>query len=619
MQQNKYFKKENIWNIWTDKYLFKSSQISTRRRILSVIFFIIIGLLLSLIIISSLGIRTQNFFLIFTNLFKSTGNTQNFIYQIAIYTLAGLAFSFAMNVGIFNIGISGQMMAGASTAFLIINAIPTDLTSKVGQGGQIITVLLCIIGATAVALTTGLLKIYLKVNEVVSAILLNWIVLFIVGYLIYNFDLDEKALNNGSYFQSNPLPPGFSFLIPSNGSSNFILGSGWLWSIVFTVITILVIWFLMKFTVFGHKLKTTGLSSTSAKYFGYNENVLQLSSFAISGVIAGILGAVVYTGQSNYLNFNTSGGFALNATPPEGFNGIAIGLIALNNPIAIFIISILFSFINVGAAPAGLPSSTISLVTGIMMYIIAIYQLSLYLKPWRWYYLSKYGKINSENYLNFENYMGSNVERYYFNIAKQKNEIVNKKLFGDSLEKKSKWNTWILKIYYKWLGIYFLKNENNEFIYKLKKQEIYKEYFERKKEIKKEFNYSCAYNFIIEYTQKIDNNKIPSISSWNKDKKRIKEWTLKNLNPDILKQLEKHTISIDSKIKQNAIIQLINIWNNQILNNKTANFKNWKLDLEKMNKYLLSIDDIEVRNMLLNKIEELKENINKLSISKKGS
>lgn len=139
----------------------------------------------------------------------------------------------------------------------------------------------------------------------------------------------------------------------------------------------------MKYTVFGHKLKSTGLSTTAAKYFGYNDKVLQLASFAISGAIAGLLGAIVYTGQSQLLNFNSVGKTALTATPAEGFNGIAISLIGLNNPLAIVVVSIFFSFFSAGAQPAGLPVSTVSLVTGVMMYMIAIYVLTSYVRPWR--------------------------------------------------------------------------------------------------------------------------------------------------------------------------------------------------------------------------------------------
>ncbi len=598
------------WRIAADKYLFKSSQISVRRRLLSVIFFVVIGLLLSLVIISAVGIRTENFFLMFTSLFNSQSNTQNFIYQIAIYTLAGLAFSFAMNVGIFNIGISGQMLAGASTAFLIINSInKTTSLADVGQGAQIITLLLCVVGAVAVALVTGLLKIYLKVNEVVSAILLNWIILFLVAYLIHTYDLNQSALTIGN-FQSNPLPPGFAFYLTapqgSAAAGSFIYGSGWLWSIAITVVAVVAVWFVMKFTVFGHKLKTTGLSSSSAKYFGYSEQMLQLGSFAISGAIAGILGAVVYTGQSSYLNFASSGNTALNAVPPEGFNGIAIGLIALNNPIGILVVSVLFSFVNVGANPANLPSTTISLVTGIMMYIIAIYQLSLYLRPWRWYYLSRYTKANGENYLNFENYMGANVEKYQLGAAKLRNNTAERLLLKKRGGKKpGAFVSFFAKPFYAWFAAFRDKG------YREQKAALRAKYLERRADIVSEFRYSCAYGLIIDAEQRLNANKPLGLERWEKLRKKIDAWTIGSLNVQILGQLDKHKRGIEAKIKHDAAFALVAKWEKLLADRsgKPVPRAEWGEDLNRLKTYAAAIGDPVVKSDLEHRIKTIAERV----------
>ena len=139
---------------------------------------------------------------------------------------------------------------------------------------------------------------------------------------------------------------------------------------------------LLKYTVFGHKLKTVGHSLSAAKNFGYNKNMLQLSSFLISGVLAGVLAVIVYTAQmSPKLTFQSEGGTALSSVPSQGFDGIAIGLIALNNPIGILLVSFVFTFPDAGSGPAGLATNTIQLIMGIIMYIVAIYTLLAYFKP----------------------------------------------------------------------------------------------------------------------------------------------------------------------------------------------------------------------------------------------
>ena len=611
--------------ITSDKLLFRTSHISLRRKVLSVLLFVFAAFLISVIIGSSIGIPTQSFFNIFTRLFLSDANTKNFIYQIAIYIVAALAFSFAMNVGIFNIGISGQMLAGGSTAVLIINALPTSFTSNAAYGGQFLTVLLSIIGAVTVALVTGLLKIYLKVNEVVSAILLNWIVMFIVAYLVYNYDLDNAQQGLGK-FVSNPVPASFAFYVSIENSTSFINQSGWLWSIIFAIVAVIVVWVLMKFTVFGHKLKTTGLSATSAKYFGYNQNLLQLTSFIISGVLAGILGAIVYTGQPDYLNFNSSGAFALNAVPAEGFNGIAIGLIALNNPFGIVIISTLFSFVNVGSQPAGLPGTTIALVTGIMMYMIAIYQLSMYIKPWRWIYLAKYGKFNSESYLHFENFMGSNIEGYNFAIKKTKNTIINDAI-AKKYQKVSGPILFFIKLYYKIIGIYFVKSDllNNRgkkiSLLKISKNKIRQEYLSKRSEIIKEFNYSCAYNLIIFWESKLSNNDPKNevfLSRWDHDRSRIDKWTLNSLNGEILLQLNKHKNVINDKVIVRRIDILINPWLSKISFGK-IDVNDWNSESKIINELVTKVNNEQMRLDILKKISMIDNHVNGTSVKQGGN
>ncbi|WP_052664028.1 ABC transporter permease [Mycoplasmoides alvi] len=616
----------NIFKINSDKFLFRTSNISTRRKVFSVVFFVIISFLLSLIIGSLIGIPSQGFFNIFSRLFLSSDNTKNFIYQIAIYVVAALAFSFAMNVGIFNIGISGQMLAGASTAILIINALPKEFTANALYGGQFLTIVLSVIGAVTVALVTGLLKIYLKVNEVVSAILLNWIVLFIVGYLVYNYDWDPNAQQLGK-LATNPLPESFAFYISTQNSTPFINKSGWLWSIIFAIISVIIVWVLMKFTVFGHKLKTTGLSTTSAKYFGYNQNSLQLASFVISGVLAGILGVIVYTGQSDFLNFNSSGGTSLNMVPAEGFNGIAIGLIALNNPFGIIVISILFSFVNVGSQPAGLPGSTISLITGIMMYMIAIYQLSIYVRPWRWIYLLKYGKFNSDSYLNFENFMGSNVEGRTFLIKKNKNDIINN-VINSNWNNKNKFKLFFIKLYYKSIGVYFIKSNS---IYpngkkissiKLSKQKINDEYLNKRNEIINEFKYSCAYNLIIHWENKLNNFDYKSelmLSKWDHDKTKIDKWTTNILNKEILEQINKHKLIINEKIIIKRVEIIINTWLDKIKSDEKIVLKDWDANLRILNDLMNKITDKHIKSEFINKVEIIDNYFVKIKIKKEDA
>lgn len=541
----------NILTVWFDKFFYRKSQKTLRRKIISVTIFIVLGFLISLFILMGVGVRPSSFFSIFTKIFISRSNTQSFIYQISIFVVAALAFSFSMNVGIFNIGISGQMMAGASTAILLISVFPEEWKSISG-GGQIVTLLFSMISAVFVSVLTGILKIYCKVNEVVTAILLNWIILFIVAYLIQNYDFNIYQSINGGYLQSNKVPDGFAFYQSGTGTKpSFFTGSGWVLSIAVAIVAVVIVWFLMKFTVFGHKLKTTGIAPLASQYFGYNKNGLQLASFAISGALAGILGVIVYTGQPNYLNFNSLGNTSLTSVPIEGFNGIAIGLISLNNPIAIVIVSVLLSFVYVGASPASLPTSSISLVTGILMYIIAIYAVLAYLKPWRWIYLLRYKKINSNNYFDFENAMASNSETYKFKVLNNKNQIV-KSLINDKVKiKNQKLKNFLvilfLSPYFK-ISLFFSKK------YFHIHSKIVNDYIQERKKIVSNFKSSCATSLITDWQDKVTDvlvNKksgIIGVNNWNKQKLTILKWLKVNTDQQIIEQTNKQILLIDQKL-----------------------------------------------------------------------
>lgn len=542
-----------------DKFFYQTKNKTIRRSFLSVSLSVLVALTISFIIIVSLGTRPATFFAMFKDLFIWEFNTQQFIIQICSYIIAALAFSFCMQVGVFNIGISGQMLAGGCTSYMVLLSVQHFHPNVNIAGGQILTILLSIVGATLVALVTGLMKIYLKVNEVVSAILLNWIILLIVGAIIVGTTvdtgsgpqklfLDEVSYSSGT-FRSKQLFECFTFW-------NNNVFWGWPWAISLTIICVFAIWFIMKFTVFGHKLKTTGQSPFAAQNFGYNKNLLQLSSFAISGVLAGVLATIVYTSSyTRSLDLDTAGGVALNRIPTQGFDGIAIGLIALNNPIGIVIVSTIFAFPSVGAAPAGLPSSTIQLIVGVMMYIVAIYTLLNYFKPWQLINRFRYGKCNIENYMNLENSFAERIEKYSLDYKKNKNKIINEKI--SNFENGNKFLKIIALLFIKPYYAITLPLFSNELksLNNLNKAS----YNSDRKKIIENFNSWCIFS-LLDYWKHDDNISKhtieKNIKSWNKDKQKIIKWhdyVAKNNHEIDLINLDDQFEIIENKINNRII------------------------------------------------------------------
>lgn len=492
-----------------DKFIYKQNYKSARRNFLSVSFAIILALFFSFVIITSLGTRPTAFFQIFVKIFQWDYSTERFVYQICTYILAALAFSVCFKVGLFNIGINAQMLAGSSFAFLIINQFPKDFNPEFG--GEFITIILAIFGSVFVAGLIGVLKVYFKVNEVVSSILLNWIVLLIVGALIRQYDLDASAFGNGA-FKSNTLATAFAFR-----KTNELFG--WKWSVIVTIIALLVVFIIMRYSVFGQKLKTTGNAFLAARNFGYNNNYLQISAFLISGVLAGLLACVVYTASFDpAITFDNNGGVSLNALNPQGFDGIAIALISLNNPIAIVIVSFIFAFPNVGAIPANLPSNTINLIVGIMMYLIAIYSLLTYFKPWKMFLKRKYFAFNIENWNDLENSLFDLNEKYQFDLANvstktfeiwknQKGFIYTNNTFNHIL------NFLIFLPYWKLIGKYFNQ------AYKQEKQLLFDTYVKNRTKLVNAFYKKLIFSSINYF----ENYQLTDQKSFNQD---IKKWII---------------------------------------------------------------------------------------------
>ncbi|WP_462215957.1 ABC transporter permease [Mycoplasmoides genitalium] len=453
-QFKSYFKHHLVF--WKDRFLYSSEKQMQKRSILSSVVLIILSFLISfLLIISIPGGRGASFFALFTKLFLDNTNTENFLRQIAIYILAGLAFSFCMSVGIFNIGISGQMMAGAIFGFLmILKVFPSSF--RPGFGGQIITVLLMVIGSVSVAVVVATLKIFFKVNEVVSAIMLNWIVVLISAYLVETYIKNNSG--GTAQFFSLPLPDEFALYNFSPLTKKF----GWLASLIIAFISVIIVAVVLKYTVFGHKLKSIGSSVFGSQAMGFNVKKYQFLSFIISGILSGLLATVVYTASTEkVLTFNNVGDSAISAVPATGFDGIAIGLIALNNPFRIVIVSVLIAFVNIGARPANLNPSTASLVLGIMMYFAALYNLMVYFKPWRYLVKLNIGKINLTTYETYENKLAANLEWLSFQrfLSKQKKK-----------NDKTKFN---------WFDT-----------------SLFEQYAKNKQEIVQEYHHNCATNLI---------------------------------------------------------------------------------------------------------------------------
>jgi simple sugar transport system permease protein len=258
------------------------------------------------------------------------------------YIATGLAFSTPFLAGIFNIGGEGQLYVGALTALLASYVSRNFLIS-------ILT------GSIAGALLSGLiafLRVYRNVNEVVTAIMLNWIMYYITSYIITVYIYDPFAP-----YQSRPVPreavinPDLMFII--------------------SVFTALIIYIVLFYTSIGYMMRVVGRSFRSAVYSGINIKRIMILSMMIGGGSAGLGGALIPLGTSPHVLDNT-----MSALYGVGFMGIGIGLLGRNNPIGIIIASIFISGLIIGGQNVeriiGAPPEVVDVIIGITIVMLAI-------------------------------------------------------------------------------------------------------------------------------------------------------------------------------------------------------------------------------------------------------
>ena len=282
------------------------------------------------------------------------------LYQAAPLMMCGLSVGFAFKTGLFNIGASGQYTMGAF--FSLLCAIQFQLPWYV-------CLLAGAVGGAIWGVFPGLFKAYFNVNEVITAIMFNWIGMYLVNLLLANMPnmlaSGWGASNSDRTAALNVANPGA--ILPRGPFAALFGNSSWInISIIITIIFAILVWVILQKTTFGYELKACGLSRDAAQYAGINSKRNIVLSMVISGALSGIGGAIYYlAGTGQYVLEKSILGM--------GFNGIPVALLASSNPIGTIFASLFISYIQVGGAamqPA-YSSETIDIVIAVIIYLAA--------------------------------------------------------------------------------------------------------------------------------------------------------------------------------------------------------------------------------------------------------
>jgi len=309
-------------------------------------FAILLAAVIGGVIIALMGINPGDAYRHF--LAGAFGNVYGFGETINKFTpllCSALAFSIAMKSGFMNIGAEGQFGAGALCAVLValrMGSVPPGIA--IG-----LTLLVGLVGGAVWASIAGLLRIYFNANELLTTMMLNYVMQFLLALLLHG-----PLKNPESNMEQTPL-------IPTTARLPVILDGSRLHLGVFVAIAALVlIWFLQSRTTIGFEMRLSGANEKAALYAGVRQRRALIAVILISGALGGLGGSLELMGNQHKMMEGLTAGF--------GFDGIGIAVMGQYNPVGMFLTTLLFAALRTGTASmqrgVGVPTPILFIMQG---------------------------------------------------------------------------------------------------------------------------------------------------------------------------------------------------------------------------------------------------------------
>jgi simple sugar transport system permease protein len=270
--------------------------------------------------------------------------------------LTGLAAAVAFRARLFNIGAEGQLYAGALAAVAV-----GGLHGGSGFAAPAWLLFPLMMGAAAAAgalllLGPALLKSRLGVDEVVTTLLLNFIVLLFVSLML---DAPMKDPTAMGWPQSVVLQDALQLdkLIARTRVHSGLLGA---------LALALALWLLLKFTTTGFEIRAVGANARACAFAGMPVDWITVKVALLSGALAGLAGAIEVAGRTGYLTLDMSPGY--------GYSGIVVAMLAALNPLGVVAAAVFIAGILVGADSM---SRAVNVPTYIADVIVAVSLLAM--------------------------------------------------------------------------------------------------------------------------------------------------------------------------------------------------------------------------------------------------
>lgn len=321
--------------------------------ILLLIISIILAFLIGALILKAAGFSPGKAYLaMFNGAFESSRHVGDFLEYAMVLCLCGLACVLGARVGIFNVGGEGQLLLGAIFACQIgiwmegmssFITIPTAAVTAMAVGG-------------IYAAIPGILKVKLKVDEVITTIMMNTIAAFLCGYLAKG---PWKNANKNMVAATEQLNANYWF-------GNLIPRSNLTTAVIAAAIIAFIIWYIMQKTSVGYEMKMTGSNSRFAFFSGIKTDRIVILCMTISGAICGLVGMFRVYGVEHLYRDSVSKDYY--------FEALMVAMIAQYKPVTVIILSVFFAILKIGSQGMeliGVPSQIYLIIQTVIIFFMA--------------------------------------------------------------------------------------------------------------------------------------------------------------------------------------------------------------------------------------------------------
>jgi simple sugar transport system permease protein len=323
--------------------------------LLPVVVALLIGALVGDVLILSFG---QSPGTVYRLLFEGTwGNAYGFgqvLYKATTLTFTGLAIAIGLRAGLFNIGAESQLAAGGFAAAMVGLLLPTGMNALLTLPVYIVA---AAAGGAVVGAVPGVLKAKFGAHEVITTIMLNYIVLALLNYFVAAH-LKVPGTLHTHEIHSGALPRLSAFVAGFHGSASSVV-------LFLALAAAIIAWWYLFRTRAGFELRATGLQPDAAEYGGVNVGRVWWHALALSGAIAGLGGLNFVLGYKHYYEDAFASG--------AGFVGIAVAIVGRNHPLGVVLAAIIFATMSQGglAVNAAVPKEISDVLQAIVIIAVA--------------------------------------------------------------------------------------------------------------------------------------------------------------------------------------------------------------------------------------------------------